>query len=37
VRDEPSRDGRVRLGEEVVEIARRSSDPATLADALEGH
>jgi DNA-binding SARP family transcriptional activator len=35
-RDEPLRDRRVRLGEEALEIARRSGDPATLAFALEG-
>ena len=36
-RDEPSRDRRARLGEEALRIARRSSDPATLASAIEGH
>src|SRR5918994_2187795 len=36
-RDDSSRDRRVRLAEEALEIARRSGDPATLAYALEGH
>ena len=36
-RDDPSRDRRVRLGEEALRIARRSGDPATLAAAIEGH
>ena len=36
-RDEPSRDRRVRLAQEALDIARRSADPSTLAFALEGH
>lgn len=36
-RDDRSRERRVRLGNEAVEIARRSGDPATLAYALEGY
>jgi DNA-binding SARP family transcriptional activator len=35
-RDDVSRERRVRLAEEAVEIAERSGDPATLAFALEG-
>ena len=36
-RDDPSRDRRVRIAEEAVQIARRLDDPETLAFALEGH
>ena len=36
-RDDPSRDRRVRLAEEALDIARRSGDPATLAAVIEGH
>ena len=36
-RDDPSRERRVRLGEEALGIARRSGDPMTLAAAVEGH
>ncbi len=36
-RDDPSRDRRIALAEEGVEIARRLGDPVTLAYALEGH
>jgi tetratricopeptide (TPR) repeat protein len=37
LRDDPSRDRRVRLAEEALDIARRSGDPMTLAAAIEGH
>jgi DNA-binding SARP family transcriptional activator len=37
IRDDPSRDRRVALAEEAVEIAKRSGDPLTLAYALEGY
>jgi DNA-binding SARP family transcriptional activator len=37
IRDDPRRDRRVALGQEAVEIARRSGDPMTLAYALEGY
>ena len=36
-RDDPSRDRRVALAEEALDIARRSGDPVTLAAAIEGH
>jgi DNA-binding SARP family transcriptional activator/tetratricopeptide (TPR) repeat protein len=36
-RDDPSRDRRVRLAEEALDIARRSGDPVTLAAVIEGH
>jgi DNA-binding SARP family transcriptional activator len=36
VRDEPSRDRRIRFAGEAVEMARRIGDPVTLAHALEG-
>jgi DNA-binding SARP family transcriptional activator/tetratricopeptide (TPR) repeat protein len=36
VRDEPSRDRRIRFAGEAVETARRIGDPVTLAHALEG-
>jgi tetratricopeptide (TPR) repeat protein len=36
IRDDPSRDRRVRIAEEAVQIARRLEDPETLAFALEG-
>jgi DNA-binding SARP family transcriptional activator len=36
-RDEPLRDGRVRLAQEAVDMARRIGDPATIAYALEAH
>jgi len=35
-RDDPSRDRRIRIAEEAVQIARRLADPETLAFALEG-
>jgi DNA-binding SARP family transcriptional activator len=35
--DDPTRDRRVALAQEAVEIARRSGDPLTLAYALEGY
>ncbi|MGH2745118.1 MAG: tetratricopeptide repeat protein, partial [Gammaproteobacteria bacterium] len=37
MRDDPSRDRRVALAQEALDIARRSGDPLTLAFALEGH
>ncbi len=37
LRDDPSRDRRVALVQQALEIARRSGDPVTLACALEGH
>jgi DNA-binding SARP family transcriptional activator len=37
LRDDPSRDRRVRLAEEALAIARRIGDPITLAAAIEGH
>jgi DNA-binding SARP family transcriptional activator len=37
MRDEPSRDRRVRLAEEALDLASQSGDPATFAFALEGH
>ena len=37
IRDDPSRERRVALAQEALEIARRSGDPLTLAYALEGH
>lgn len=37
LRDEPSRDRRLALAQEALEMARRSGDPVTLAFALEGH
>ena len=37
IRDDPSRDRRVRIAEEAVQIARRLDDPGTLPFALEGH
>jgi DNA-binding SARP family transcriptional activator len=37
IRDDPSRDRRVLLAQEAVDVARRSGDPVILAYALEGY
>jgi DNA-binding SARP family transcriptional activator len=36
-RDEPLRERRTAIGEEALRLARRGTDPATLAAAVEGH